>query len=291
MVAIFMIKLTLSIILTLFIHQAHAAMPAPNQTLNMCPTDKQHPSSPMLRQWAFVILQRAGYKNPHDVTLINAPSKLKATEETLHNACAHAIKKTIHFNERHYAQHPIGVKLATIGHEAIHIAQNYVPKDTFIESQAHERYADQEGLRLGACEKCGLEIAHYYLKEPTRVIHFANMPLPQNIQQLHDASGDLLQRYLTDAKSISARYYTTHPCGRERAYYQYQLTQTAALKGHMCTFHKTKRKIIIRSILKEAQRRKNNMSGHKRKRETERETETEAHAFTISEPSAFKKQK
>lgn len=276
--ATFMLKFFISLILILFIQQSFCSQPASQASTHMCPTDKEHQSSNMIRQWAFYILQRTGYQNPHEITIINAPSTPSKADPLTHQACAYAIRKTIHFNERYYVGNPVGVKLATVGHEAIHIQQNDDPKK-FEDHQKHERYADQEALRLGGCEQCGLEIAEHYLNEQNKSnMHlFSNQLMPKNIKELQALTDDQLKAYMNIAHNVSEKHYTTHPCGFERAYYLYHLAQTAALKGHLCQFHKApydkelKRKIIIRSILQEAQQRKI-AKGVKRSRDPEDDT-------------------
>lgn len=222
--------------------QSFGAQPASQELPSMCLTDKQHHSSHMSRQWAFLILKRAGYPHPHEVTIINAPSTPTKQNPLSHQACAYASTKIIHFNERNFAGKPIGVKLATIGHEAIHIAQNDNPKEYKDDPQPHELYADQVALQLGGCGQCGLEITEHYLNEQDKSkMHFFNdKSMPKSIQELHAATADQLANYIKSAHSVSKTHYNTHPCEFERAYCLYQLAQTSALKDNLCQFHQSK---------------------------------------------------
>ena len=264
-------------IFALFSPLLGGSLPSSNQAnANMRPTDETFKSSPQIRHWAFLILQRANYQNPEKVTIINNPYiPLGLSPIHMHHACARADQKIINFDENYFKASPIGVTLATIGHEVIHIKDNHDPQKITL-TQQHERYADSEGLRLGGCEKCGLEIAHYYMEKHNDTTHQANsLSILPSLKEFGLASFAQQNIHMSAAQEISAKHCTTHPSNVERAYYLYRLSQSSALKGFTCNLHqlahekKQKRRIIIRSLLQEAQQRKKNITGAKRTRAIE----------------------
>lgn len=218
------------------VHELYASAPAPVVTIDLCKTDTAYPSSIMVRQWALHILKSAGYSNPQDITIINAPSQISAANPCVHQACAYAQTKRIHFNEAHFALYPLGVTLATVAHEAIHIKQNdYQPNCA--NRQDCERYADTQGVVLGKCESCALETAQYYLnmfhRETPAIAKDAMISMPKTISQITT----LTWQHYPQALDFSKRSGSTHPCGYERACYLIMASQNEPIKGNMCVFH------------------------------------------------------
>jgi len=248
-----------------------AAASASSSQVNMCSTDPQHPSSHMIRTWTFEMLKRSGYSDPEAIMLHNCSSS-----EGQHPAGAHAGEKKIYFNEAHFQKYSLGFKLATIGHEVVHIKYGHT-----MGNRETERLADKKGLLLTACEQCGVEVANHYDQRQEKqtkdyLFVFRHSRMPKSILEFKLLTPSF-QRYFIDvarSASESARSYNTHPCDLERAFYLYQHSQLPELKGKMCLFHhdekKQKRKKVVRAIVQKAQELKK-VAGTKRKRENELE--------------------
>ncbi|MDR3550109.1 MAG: hypothetical protein P4L31_01750 [Candidatus Babeliales bacterium] len=242
------------IILILLMQQSCGSAPSTNSITDICPTDLHHPSSYMIRQRAFEILKRSGYPNPHEITIANVNSPSSTTAPNGHTAGANISLKKIFFNETHYKECSIGYKLATIGHEAMHIRLNHT---TLMQDQ--ERLADTESLLLGACEQCGVEVAQHYALEQqkqqkNKLDIFGHPDIPETIQEFSLKSHEEKREFIALAKLASAIHYTTHPCDLERAFYLYELSQSPTLKGKICRVHHE-----IQQILQEAQQKKDKL--------------------------------
>jgi len=218
----------------LFTQNIFSSSPAIDpSSVTMCATDQDRPSSVIFRKWIFDLLKRSGNEKLHNVTLINSKC------HNNHTASACVAAKKIYFDEKTFNEFSLGVKFSTLAHELVHILQEHNP-DIRKVTIDDERCADIEGARLGNCQSCTQEVAHYYLTNQTvnhptiSQLKANHSELPETIESFSEATTDQQKKYLDLAKQASKG---THPCGPERAYYFYALSQSAELKGKFCMFH------------------------------------------------------
>jgi len=240
-----------------------AAASSSSSQVNMCKTCPKNPASSMLRALTFEMLKRSGYQHPEEIMLHNGIDTRGSP------ASASVGEKIIYFSEAHFQGYPHGIKIATIGHEVVHIKYRHRGGN-----KENERLADKEGLLLTACEPCGIEIAHHYAQcQKERLPYekdynsvFGHAKIPKSIAEFKLLTPQLQLGFMGLARSVSEIYpdYDTHPCDLERAFCLYRLSQKPPLKGKMCQFHKQKkekRKRIVQRILREAQRQQKKRTG------------------------------